>query len=113
MGTFPPGRVGNLGRMQPDDSFEAQIPAQVGMTVVDAAGAQAGTVSAVQAPGTDVRPDVAAGVAERLMTTGYFLIDGTGALANDTYGSGDQIDAIADGTVTLRVTRDELYRTDS
>ena len=99
--------------MQPNGTSESNPVAQVGMTVVDSAGEAAGKVTAVQAPGTGVRPDVAAGIAERLMATGYFLVDGTGALSNDTYAAGDQIAGVSDGTVTLLVTRDELFRTDS
>jgi hypothetical protein len=77
----------------------------VGMTVVDRDGAEAGTVTAVQMPGTDVRPDVVAGVAEELM--------GTGWLSNDTYAGGDQIRDTVEGepgVVNLRVTRDALHR---
>jgi hypothetical protein len=82
----------------------------VGMTVVDVDGERAGTVSAVQMPGTDVRPDVAAGVAEELMGAGYVRIDGTGLLSNDTYAGGDQIRDTAEDVVNLRVSRRELYR---
>jgi hypothetical protein len=85
----------------------------VGMTVVDSNGAEAGTVAAVQMPGTDVRPDVAAGVAEELMGVGYLRVDGTGLLSNDTYAGGDQIrDSVEGepGVVNLRVDRAELYR---
>jgi hypothetical protein len=97
--------------MDPEHNV-AQV--DVGMTVVDSAGQEAGTVTAVQPPGTDVRPDATAGVAERLMGTGYVRIDGTGWLSNDTYAAGDQITGVVEGepgTVELRVTRDELYRT--
>jgi hypothetical protein len=85
----------------------------IGMTVVDTDGAEAGSVSAVQMPGTDVRPDVAAGVAEELMATGYARIDGTGVLSNDTYAGGDQIRDTVEGdpgVVNLRVSREKLYR---
>jgi hypothetical protein len=85
----------------------------VGMTVVDRDGAEAGTVSAVQMPGTDVRPDAVAGVAEELMGVGYVRVDGTGLLSNDTYAGGDQIRDTVEGepgVVNLRVTRDELHR---
>lgn len=86
----------------------------VGMTVVDADGKEAGKVTAVQMPGTDVRPDVAAGIAEELMGAGYLRIDGTGLLSNDVYAGGDQIrDSIEEqdsGVVNLRVPRAELYR---
>jgi hypothetical protein len=101
--------------MQPQTPTEP-LPiatANVGMTVVDAAGAEAGVVSAVQMPGTEVRPDVAAGVAEELMGAGYLRVDGTGFLSNDTYAGGDQIRDTVEGdpgVVNLRVTRDQLYR---
>jgi hypothetical protein len=110
--------------MQPIDQFGTVTPtepspvegADVGMVVVDSAGEDAGTVSAVQLPGTDVRPDIVAGLAEVLMGTGYLRIDGTGALSNDTYASGDQIADIIAGepaTVRLSVPRDELARATS
>jgi len=101
--------------MQPQTPTEP-LPiatANVGMTVVDAAGAEAGVVSAVQMPGTEVRPDLAAGVAEELMGAGYLRVDGTGFLSNDTYAGGDQIRDTVEGdpgVVNLRVTRDQLYR---
>lgn len=85
----------------------------VGMTVVDRDGDEAGTVTAVQMPGTDVRPDVVAGLAEELMGAGYIRIDGTGFLFNDTYGGGDQISKTVEGdpgVVELRVTRGDLHR---
>jgi hypothetical protein len=88
----------------------------VGMTVVDRDGAEAGTVSAVQMPGTEVRPDVVAGVAEELMGVGYARIDGTGLLSNDTYVGGDQIRDTVEGepgVVNLRVGRDALHRASS
>lgn len=93
--TSPAGRVG------------------AGMTVVDAAGADVGRVSAVQMPGTGVHPDTVAGVAEVLMGSGYLRIDGTGVLSNDVYASAADIADIAEGepgVVRLRVTRDELHR---
>jgi hypothetical protein len=85
----------------------------IGMTVVDAAGQETGKVTAVQMPGTDVRPDTAAGVAEDLMSVGYIRIDGTGLLSNDIYAGGDQIVESVEGepgVVNLRVSRDELAR---
>jgi hypothetical protein len=88
----------------------------VGMTVVDSAGKEAGKVTAVQMPGTDVRPDTATGVAEDLMSVGYIRIDGTGLLSNDTYAGGDQITDTVEGepgVVNLNVTRDALARSAS
>jgi hypothetical protein len=101
--------------MQPSNPSEPLPIAtvNVGMTVVDREGAEAGTVTAVQMPGTDVRPDVVAGVAEELMGAGYARIDGTGWLSNDTYAGGDQIRDTVEGepgVVNLRVTRAELHR---
>jgi hypothetical protein len=85
----------------------------VGMSVVDVDGAETGTVTAVQMPGTDVRPDVVAGVAEELMGAGYLRIDGTGFLSNDVYAGGDQIGETVEGepgVVNLRVAREKLHR---
>jgi len=101
--------------MEPEQPTGALPVAKVdvGMTVVDSAGEEAGTVTAVQMPGTDVRPDIAAGIAEHLMETGYLRVDGTGVLSNDTYTDGDQIADVVEGepgVVTLRVERAELYR---
>lgn len=88
----------------------------VGMSVVDSTGTQAGSVTAVQMPGTGVRPDIPAGVAEHLMGSGYLRIDGTGFLSNDIYAAGDQISNVTvggSGVVELNVHRDELYRSAS
>lgn len=85
-----------------------------GMAVVDAAGAGVGRVTAVQPPGTGVRPDAVAGTAEVLMAIGYLRIDGTGFLTNDVYAAADQIADVTDGDpaeVRLRVPRTELPRT--
>lgn len=107
--------------MQPQNPHRSDAPAglspvariAVGMRVVDSTGAQAGTVTAVQQPGTDVRPDTLVGVAEHLMGAGYIRVDGTGFLSNDTYAGGDQIGSVGDGgagVVELLVHRDELHR---
>ncbi|MFF5085499.1 hypothetical protein ACFY36_51390 [Actinoplanes sp. NPDC000266] len=101
--------------MQPNSPTDSLPIARVnvGMTVVDATGDQVGSVTAVQMPGTDVRPDTVAGVAEHLVTTGYLRIDGTGLLSNDVYAGGDQIAGGVEGepaVVNLRVPRDELHR---
>jgi len=80
------------------------------MAVLDPDGKEAGTVSAVQLPGTDVRPDIAEGVAEELMLTGYLLIDGSGYRTNDLYAGGEQIREVAPGAVTLGVRVEELHR---
>ncbi|MEU8814757.1 hypothetical protein [Actinoplanes sp. NPDC048796] len=101
--------------MQPNSPTEPLPIARVnvGMTVVDATGDEVGSVTAVQMPGTDVRPDTVAGVAESLVATGYLRIDGTGLLSNDVYAGGDQIADSVEGepaVVNLRVPRDELHR---
>jgi hypothetical protein len=85
----------------------------VGMTVVDTNGEEAGTVDAVQMPGTDVRPDLSTGVAEELMSAGYIHINGTGILSNDSYAGGHQIRDTVEGqpsVVNLSVSQDQLYR---
>ncbi|GAA3221489.1 hypothetical protein ACFO1B_16470 [Dactylosporangium siamense] len=87
--------------------------AVAGMRVVDSTGAPVGTVSAVQPAGTDVRPDVVAGIAEHLMVTGYLRIDGTGVLSNDVYAAGTQVGVVTDGehgVVELLVHREDLHR---
>ena len=81
---------------------EPQPIAQVntGMTVLDPAGAEIGTVTEVQMAGADLPP----GVAEHLRETGYFRI-------GDRYAAGDQIAAITEGEpgiVTLTVPAGEL-----
>lgn len=107
--------------MQPQAPIGADNPAEpspvaevtVGMRVVDSTGAAAGAVTAVQMPGTDVRPDTPVGVAEHLMAAGYLRVDGSGSLSNDTYASGDQISGVSaggSGVVELNVHRDELHR---
>lgn len=107
--------------MQPQTPIGADIPAQpslvagitAGMQVVDSTGTPAGTVTAVQMPGTDVRPDIPAGVAEHLIAIGFIRIDGTGSQSNDTYAGADQIDGVtegASGAVKLSVHRDKLHR---
>jgi len=91
-----------------------EIP--MGTRVVDAAGEEAGTVTAVQHGGTDVRPDLPAGIAEMLMARGYVRINGSGALSNDTYADESHIAAVTPGetgTVTLSVSRADLYRAES
>jgi hypothetical protein len=82
---------------------------EIGMTVVDSQGEEAGRVSAVQLPGTHARPDAPAGIAESMEGTGYLEVDGSGHLANDTYVAGYQIAATSE-VVTLRVRREELIR---
>ena len=110
--------------MQPHTPAVGETPIQpqhvdqvtVGMSVIDSTGTRAGTVTAIQIAGTDVRPDLPVGLAEHLMAAGYLRIDGTGFLSNDTYASGDQIATVTGsgpGVVALRVHCDELHRATS
>ena len=88
----------------------------VEMTAVDATGAEVGAVTAVQMPGTEVRPDAVAGIAEHMMSVGYIRIDGTGFLSNDVYAAGDEITEVVEGepgVVNLRVQRDDLPRVEA
>lgn len=107
--------------MQPTEQYGTAMPTEplpiarvnVGMMVVDVAGDQVGTVTAVQMPGTGVHPDAVAGVAEALMGAGYLRVDGSGALSNDVYVSGDQIAGTVEGepgVVNLRAAREDLHR---
>jgi hypothetical protein len=76
-----------------------------GMTVLDPAGAEIGTVTEVQMAGADAPPD-ASGVSDHLRKAGYFRI-------GDRYATGDQIADITEGEpgiVTLTVPADELTK---
>lgn len=99
----------------PGEPTEPLPIAQVtpGMSVVDAVGEHIGTVSAVQQPGTDVRPDAPEGDAERLMAMGYLRIDMTGLGSADGYVSGAEVAGVSGaepGVVTLAVRGDRLSR---
>lgn len=99
----------------PGEPTEPLPIAQVntGMSVVDAAGEPVGTVSAVQQPGTGVRPDAPEGAAERLMATGYLRIDVDGLGAADAYASGAEVAHVVEadpGVVTLTVRAEALFR---
>lgn len=88
--------------------------AALGMAVTDSTGADLGTVTAVQPPGTGVRPDLPAGEAEHLMATGYLRVDGGGLVTNDFYAGPGQIAAVAapgePGVITLSVSSADLRR---
>jgi hypothetical protein len=84
------------------------------MSVADSAGEEVGKVADVQMPDTGVRPEVADGVAGRLMAAGYLRIDSAGLFSGDVYAAGDQIAGSVEGapaTVTLNVPRSELFST--
>ena len=120
--------------MNPDQS---EPIAQVfrGMTVVDSTGAEIGKVElvkmgdpeAVTTEGQRVgesegvvraladsifgsEPDVPGPLAGRLLRLGYLKVDGKGLLEADRYVAGDQIAGVADDTVRLTVSKDELSR---
>jgi hypothetical protein len=101
----------SVGQTPTEQQSSAQV--RVGMSVVDSTGTQAGTVTAIQPAGTDVRPDMPAGIAEHYMAAGYLRINGTGFLSNDTYAALDQITAVTDndsGVVELGIHCDDLDR---
>ena len=75
----------------------------VGMTVVDADGVEVGRVGAVQPPGTEVRPFLPAGPAERAMAAGYVLVDAGERFDNDVYVEGDHVSRVDGDRVTLSV----------
>ena len=104
--------------MQPSDDPDMPtrpLPiAQVhtGMTVVDSAGDEVGTVTEVRMPGTGHAevPDHQAGA---LRESGFVRIAGHGLLAADHYAAGSEVyDVITtdDGVVTLTVRKDDLRR---
>ena len=85
-----------------------------GMTVIDAAGDQVGTVTAVEMPGTEVRPDLSDDGAGRLMSEGYLRVGGSGLFAKAWYAAGSQVADVTttdeEGVVTLTVGRQDLHR---
>jgi hypothetical protein len=84
------------------------------MTVVDNAGEEIGTVTAVEMPGTDVQPDLPTAEAAGLMDTGYFRVHTGGLVSTEYYGGGDQVGDVTttqdDGVVTLLDGKDTLRR---
>jgi hypothetical protein len=98
----------------PGNPTEPEPIAQVntGMQVVDAAGEQVGTVSAVQMPDTG-DPAVAPQDAERLRRTGFVRVDPGGLLSRDTFVEAGQVAEVVEvdgGVVTLNVTKDRLLK---
>src|SRR5947209_8599724 len=95
-GAFRPPASGHPGRMQPRTSPQPDQPTQplpiaqvaAGMSVADADGADVGTVTGVEMPGTATRPEVADDVAGQLMADGYFRIEPGGLLGGDHYAAG-------------------------
>jgi hypothetical protein len=85
----------------------------VEMAVVDSAGDDLGTVTAVEMPGTRVRPDVAQDEVRSLLDDGYVHVEGGGLLdEGDYYVAGSQIAAVTttadSGVVTLTVPKSEI-----
>jgi hypothetical protein len=83
-----------------------------GMQVMDAAGEDVGTVSAVQMPDTG-SPDVAPADVDRLRRTGFVRVDTGGILRKDVFVEGGQVAEVAEvdgGVVTLNVTGDQLLK---
>ena len=88
-----------------------------GMTVIDATGDEVGTVTAVEMPGTEVRPDLSDGTddgAGRLMSEGYLRVGGSGLFAKAWYADGSQVADVTttdeEGVVTLTVNKQDLHR---
>jgi hypothetical protein len=103
----------STGPGEPDRPLPiAQV--STGMTVVDAAGDEVGTVTAVEMPGTEIRPDLPDDQTGLLMSEGYLRAGGTGLLATAWYADGSQVADVTttdeDGVVTLTVGKQELHR---
>ena len=84
-----------------------------GMQVVDSAGEEVGTVSAVQMPDTGDAADVPPADADRLRRTGYVRVETSGLLSHDAFveaGQVSHVDEVDGGVVTLNVTKDRLLR---
>ncbi|WP_051426089.1 hypothetical protein [Jiangella gansuensis] len=101
-----------------------------GMTVVDSAGSELGTVAEVKMgdaesatgqgqqlePPDDLvtgvaravwsGPELPDGAAARLVRLGYLRVDR--AFARDVYAAADQVEGVREGTVDLAVTEDQL-----
>jgi hypothetical protein len=87
----------------------------VGMLVIDAAGAEVGTVDTVKMSGTATPDDAPGAHAERLRQAGFVKVKAGGLFGHDVYADGGQVAEVAEvdgGTVTLNVTADRLIRAD-
>ena len=88
------------------------------MTVIDAAGDEVGTVTAVEMPGTGTRPDLSGDGTDdgtsRLMSEGYLRAGSSGLFAKAWYADGSQIAGVTttdeEGVVTLTVNKQDLHR---
>ena len=85
-----------------------------GMTVVDAAGEEVGTVTEVRMPGTGDRPEVPDEQAGPLMAEGWLRAGSSGLLGSAFYAAGTQVADVTttqdEGVVTLTVGRQDLRR---
>lgn len=99
-----------------------------GMTVVDAAGEDVGTVERVKlgssnAVSTDgghtddaglfrwfvsTGPEVPEPARQQFLRYGYLQVDGGGLPDNDVYVRGDRVSSVSDGVVVLSVPKDRL-----
>lgn len=100
----------------PGEPARALPIAQVstGMTVVDAAGDEVGTVTEVRMPGTGDRPEVPDEQAGPLMAEGWLRVGSSGPLGSAFYAAGTQVADVTttqdEGVVTLTVGRPDLHR---
>lgn len=89
-----------------------------GMTVIDAAGDEVGTVTAVEMPGSETRPDLSDDGTDdgtsRLMSEGYLRAGSSGLFAKAWYAGGSQVADVTttddEGVVTLTVSQQDLHR---
>jgi hypothetical protein len=88
-----------------------------GMIAGDETGEEVGTVTGVQMPGTDVRPDgLPDAEADALVAGGYVRIEAGGMPTRVYYAAGGQIAGVTTsedaGAVSLNVRTDDLRRAD-
>jgi len=85
-----------------------------GMSVVDAAGEEVGTVTDVKMSGTATPDDVPDELRARLAGEGFLRVGGSGLMAGDFYVAGPQVTGVTttggDGVVQLAVRKDDLHR---
>ena len=85
-----------------------------GMTVVDSAGEEVGTVTDVKMSGTATPDDVPDELRTRFTEQGFLRVGGSGLTAHDVYVAGPQVTGVTttggDGVVRLAVRKDDLHR---
>jgi len=81
------------------------------MSVVDSFGEDLGRVTAVEMPGTEVRPELPDAEVEHFMATGYLRVEAGGLTARRRYVRGADVAGVTttgdDGVVTLSVSTDD------